>query len=76
VRHRPSGGDRLTAYHAGVTDLSSLLKQAGVPAVYYVASGIPLSIVDDNMADEILRVAEASLGRVEGFCSIRIALAI
>lgn len=53
--------DRLTVYHACATDLSLLLKQAGVPPVDYIVSSIPLSIVDDNVADEILRVAESSL---------------
>lgn len=53
--------DRLTVHHACATDLKSVLNDAGTAEVDYIVSSVPLSILDDRLADEILAVAHASL---------------
>lgn len=52
---------RLTIHHACATDLCEVLERVGSPQVDYIVSSVPLSIVDDEVADEILRVAQSCL---------------
>ncbi len=52
---------RLTVYHACATDLKSVLSDAGVADVDYIVSSVPLTILDDGLADQILTVAQACL---------------
>ena len=52
---------RLTVYHACATDLKGLLVAAGMAKVDCIVSSLPLTILDDHLADEILDVAQACL---------------
>lgn len=52
---------RLTVYHACATDLKNVLLDAAVPHADYVVSSVPLTILDDELADEVLSVAQACL---------------
>lgn len=52
---------RLTVHHACATDLKQVLKEGGLDDVDYIVSSVPLTILDDNLADEILEVAQACL---------------
>ena len=53
--------DRLTVHHACATDLQTVLRDGGVAEVDYIVSSVPLSILDDSVADGILSAAQASL---------------
>jgi phospholipid N-methyltransferase len=53
--------DRLTVCHACATDLVTVLQDGGVTEVDYIVSSVPLSILDDHIADRILAAAQASL---------------
>ena len=54
--------DRLTIHHGCATDLKTVLLDTGITEVDYIVSSLPLSILDDRVADEILAAAQASLG--------------
>jgi phospholipid N-methyltransferase len=53
--------ERLTIHHACARDLRNVLGQAGVAQVDHIVSSVPLSILDDDLADEILRAAQECL---------------
>jgi len=55
------GDDRLSVHQACATDLKSVLSAGGVGAVDYIVSSVPLSILDDELADDILAVAQSCL---------------
>jgi len=52
---------RLSVHHACATDLKKVLSAVGVGAVDYIVSSVPLSILDDELADDILAVAQSCL---------------
>lgn len=52
---------RLTVHHACATDLRKVLEGAGIAEVDYIVSSVPLSILDDELADEILEVTQSCL---------------
>ena len=52
---------RLTLIHACATDLKKVLCDAGVAEVDHIVSSVPLSILDDTIADAILESAQACL---------------
>ena len=52
---------RLTVHHACATNFRELLTTAGVPAVDHIVSTLPLTILDDGLADKILDTAQACL---------------
>jgi len=52
---------RLTVHHACAADLERVLRGGDISGVDYIVSSVPLSILDDRLADDILAVAQASL---------------
>lgn len=53
---------RLTLRHACATMLPQILEEEGITSVDAVVSSLPLSIMDDEVVDQILDVARESLG--------------
>ena len=52
---------RLTVYHACATELKGVLSRSGILGADYIVSSVPLSILDEDVADEILEVAQSCL---------------
>jgi phospholipid N-methyltransferase len=52
---------RLSVHHACATGLKQVLNEAGLGDVDYIVSSVPLTILDDDLADKILEVAQSCL---------------
>jgi phospholipid N-methyltransferase len=48
-------------HHGCATNLRGVLAHSGGSEVDYIVSSVPLSILDDRLADEILQVAQGCL---------------